>query len=376
MVGSFVSEPQNSSFSKIISNMDYIKSQQNTTTEHDDFMFAMNLVCTTSLPMVIKLAVELNLFEIIAKAGPGAQLSPKDITSHLPTQNPNTAGFLDRILRLLASYNVLTSTLATHEDDIVERLYGLAPVSKYFVPNEEGVSLASYVLLSQDKACMDSWYHLKDSILEGGIPFNKVHGKHMYEYAGVDPRFNEVFNKAMFDHTSIFMKKMLESYKGFKDLKEVVDVGGGLGSIVSMITSKYPTIKGINFDLPHVIAQAPSYPGVEHVGGNMFESVPTSETIFLKWILIDWSDEKCIKLLKNCYKAVPDHGKVIVVDAIQPIAAETSIAAKNLCLIDVGLMLLNPISKERTEEEFANLAKAAGFAGMEKVCYVHNYWIM
>ncbi|KAF9622677.1 hypothetical protein IFM89_032598 [Coptis chinensis] len=108
----------------------------------------------------------------------------------------------------------------------------------------------------------------------------------------------------------------------------------------------------------------------------MFESVPTSETIFLKWILIDWSDEKCIKLLKNCYKAVPDHGKVIVVDAIQPIAAETSIAAKNLCLIDVGMMLLNPVSKERTEEEFANLAKAAGFAGMEKVCYVDNYWIM
>lgn len=57
----------------------------------------------------------------------------------------------------------------------------------------------------------------------------------------------------MVDFTSIVMKEILKSYHGFNNLKRVVDVGGGLGMTLSMIVSKYPTITGINFDLPHVI---------------------------------------------------------------------------------------------------------------------------
>ena len=55
---------------------------------------------------------------------------------------------------------------------------------------------------------------------------------------------------------------LLESYKGFEHLKTLVDVGGGLGINLGMITSKYPTLKGINYDLPHVIEHAPTYLGM------------------------------------------------------------------------------------------------------------------
>lgn len=103
---------------------------------------------------------------------------------------------------------------------------------------------------------------MKDAVLEGGIPFNKAYGMTAFEYHGTDPRFNKVFNKGMADHSTITMKKILENYKGFEGLKSLVDVGGGTGAVVNMIVSKYPTIKGINFDLPHVIEDAPSYPGI------------------------------------------------------------------------------------------------------------------
>jgi len=66
----------------------------------------------------------------------------------------------------------------------------------------------------------------------------------------------------MSHHTTIVMKKVLQCYKGFKDVKRLVDVGGGLGMNINMITSKYTHIQGINFDLPHVIQHAPSYPGM------------------------------------------------------------------------------------------------------------------
>lgn len=102
---------------------------------------------------------------------------------------------------------------------------------------------------------------MKAAVLEGGVPFNKAHGMHAFEYPEIDPRFNKVFNTAMYNHTTILMKKMLESYAGFEDLSEVVDVGGGIGTTIGIITKKYPKIKGTNFDLPHVIAHAPAYPG-------------------------------------------------------------------------------------------------------------------
>ncbi|PQP96887.1 caffeic acid 3-O-methyltransferase [Prunus yedoensis var. nudiflora] len=125
---------------------------------------------------------------------------------------------------------------------------------------------------------------MKDAVVEGGIPFNRVHGMQTFEFLGLDPRFNQVFNTGMFNHTTIVIKKLLHIYKGLEDknLTQLVDVGGGLGMTLNLITSKYQHIKGINFDLPLVVNHAPSYPGVEHVGGDMFASVPSGNAIFLK----------------------------------------------------------------------------------------------
>ncbi|CAM8977515.1 unnamed protein product [Rhodiola kirilowii] len=207
----------------------------------------------------------------------------------------------------------------------------------------------------------------------GGVPFNRAHGMHTFEYPGKDPRFNQVFNEAMHNNTTIFMSNMLEGYKRFEKINKLVDVGGGS---VSMITSKYPHIKAINFDLPHVIENAPSYPGVEHVGGDMFESVPSADAIFMKWILHDWSDAHCLKLLKNCYKALPDNGIVIVVDTNLPDAPDNSSFTKSISQMDVLMLVQSPGGKERRAHEFDALAKEAGFSGIRHVgCYC-LFWVM
>ncbi|CAJ1974488.1 unnamed protein product [Sphenostylis stenocarpa] len=350
-------------------------------------LFAMQLASASVLPMVLKSALELDLLEIIAKTGPGAHLSPSQIASQLPTHNPDAPVMLDRILRLLACYNILSFTLRTLPDGKVERLYGLAPVAKYLVKNEDGVSIAALNLMNQDKSEKPKpnpkmtngtlpLYYLKDAVLEGGIPFNKAYGMTAFEYHGTDPRFNKVFNKGMADHSTITMKKILETYTGFEGLKSLVDVGGGTGAIINMIVSKYPTIKGINFDLAHVIQDAPSYPGVEHVGGDMFVSVPKADAIFMKWICHDWSDEHCLKFLKNCYEALPDNGKVIVAECILPVAPDSSLATKGVVHIDVIMLAHNPGGKERTEKEFEALAKGAGFQGFRVLCCAFNTYIM
>ncbi|KAF2299180.1 hypothetical protein GH714_030908 [Hevea brasiliensis] len=192
--------------------MDSTSETQMTPTQVSDEeanLFAMQLASASVLPMVLKSAIELDLLEIMAKE--------------------------------------------------VERLYGLAPVCKFLTKNEDGVSFAALCLMNQDKVLMESWYHLKDAVLEGGIPFNKAYGMISFEYHGTDPRFNKVFNKGMSDHSTIIMKKILETYKGFEGLSSI-GCCGGTGAVLSMIVSKYPSIKGIKLRFA---------PCVEHVGGDI-----------------------------------------------------------------------------------------------------------
>ncbi|GMI97422.1 caffeate O-methyltransferase 1, O-methyltransferase 1, O-methyltransferase 3 [Hibiscus trionum] len=89
--------------------------------------------------------------------------------------------------------------------------------------------------------------------MEGGVPFDRVHGMHSFEYPRKDPRFNQVFNTAMINHSTLVLNKILDSYNGLERIGCLVDVAGGLGATLRIITSKYPSMKGINFDLPHVI---------------------------------------------------------------------------------------------------------------------------
>ncbi|KAL1218689.1 Flavone 3'-O-methyltransferase 1 [Cardamine amara subsp. amara] len=336
-------------------------------TDDEATLFAMQLTTASVLPMALKSALELDLLEIMAKNS--SPMSPSEIASHLSTKNDKAPVMLDRILRLLAAYSVLTCSVRTLPDgDGFERIYGIAPVCKYLTKNEDSVSLADFCLMTQDKGAMECWYHLTDAVLEGGIPFNKAYGMGLFEDLGTDPSFNKVFNNAMANYSTIIMKKILETYKGFDGLTSLVDVGGGIGASLKMIVSKYPNIKGINFDLPHVINEAPSYPGIDHVGGDMFVSVPNGDAIFMKSTCHDWSDEHCVELLKHCYKALPDNGKVIVADCILPEIADSSSLSKVVTNLDC-LMLANCSGgKERTKKEFEALARESGFKGIQVIC--------
>ncbi|KAL6006600.1 hypothetical protein ACLOJK_032093 [Asimina triloba] len=381
-------------------------------TETEESTFAMVLSSAYAFPMTLKAAIDLDVLDIIAKAGPGAQLSPAEIAARITTKNAKAPMMLDRILRLLASYSVLTCTHLTLENGQLERLYGLAPVCKFLVRNEEGVSIAPFLAMIHDKVFMEPWYNLKDAVVDGGIPFDRAFGMSLFEYAGVDARFDEVFNTGMLNHSALVMKKIMETYTGFEGLSSLVDVGGGVGVTLNVIVSKYPKIKGINFDLPHVIASALPYSGVEHIGGDMFESVPSGEAIFMKvsldrvcedqfgmnsqrcpiyhgnqpnfivfscdlqTILHSWSEEQCSRLLKNCYNALPENGKVIVVEHILPSVPDTNLSSRHLYQMDMLMLAYCAGGKQRTEEEYEELATGSGFAGIRKASTAYNMSVL
>ena len=137
--------------------MDEVSSVTTQLPEDELCSYAMTIAAGSIPPMVLRAVVELDVLEIIKKAGVGASLSPEEIAAQLPTKNPEAASMLDRMLRLLASYCVLSYSLQTLPDGRVQRLYGLAPVCKFLTKNDDGVSLGALSLTIQDKILMKSW---------------------------------------------------------------------------------------------------------------------------------------------------------------------------------------------------------------------------
>lgn len=89
--------------------------------------------------------------------------------------------------------------------------------------------------------------------------------------------------------------------------------------------------------------------------------------------LHNWTDENCVKILKNCYEALPSKGKVIVIGIVLPEAPETSAASLYALTLD-NTMLMQPGGQERTEREFQALSKDAGFSELRVACVASNLW--
>ncbi|GLJ31547.1 hypothetical protein SUGI_0633100 [Cryptomeria japonica] len=149
-------------------------------------------------------------------------------------------------------------------------------------------------------------------------------------------------------------------------INSLVDVGGGLGSALSFIMDNCKHIRGINFDLPYVIASALPIAGVQHVSGNMFEHIPSADAIFIKSVLHDWSDDDCVRVFRRCYEAIPENGKVIIVDALIVERKKSKDNKENLLrgvglVFDMEMMLLSTGGKEQIEMEFKQILSKAGF---------------
>jgi hypothetical protein len=241
---------------------------------------AMRLATMMVVPAALKAAIELGVFEILAKARGAAprakSLTAKEIASQVI--QPDSDGlsvindrYLERILRLLASENVVSeSAVAVASGNSscstsgMERCYALQPAGTYFVrSDEDAASLAPLLVQLQDRDFLEPWHHLSATVMDDSTePFTKAHGEPVFQYTSHNPRLDKIFNTSMAHHSRLYTQAVLQVYHGFQDVKCLVDVGGGTGSSLALIAAKYPHIRGINYDLPHVTAASPAHPGI------------------------------------------------------------------------------------------------------------------
>ncbi|GLJ25135.1 hypothetical protein SUGI_0480760 [Cryptomeria japonica] len=319
------------------------------------------IILSAAKPMALQAAVLLNIPDIIAMHGIENPLSVDQIASHIftSTNKPAHTEYLFRIMRLLASIGVFTEETTVDYGGTPLFKYGLTGLSKLLVKNDAQKSCAPTVLAINLKCIIDGYQHLHDSVIEGCPAFTKANGMGIFEYMSNNPEANRILNEGMATNTGPLVAHVVKIYDGFKNFKSVVDVAGGVGSAISVIVAEYPHIHGINLDLPHVIRTASPIQGVEHVEGNMFEQIPCADAIFMKWILHDWDNGQCLKILKNCYEAIPEDGKVLIVDAV--IDDDGGMKRQAGLLLDMCMMAASIGGKERTRKEFEDLFYKAGF---------------
>ncbi|CAL5033630.1 unnamed protein product [Urochloa decumbens] len=329
-------------------------------------LHALELISAFAISMTVKAAIELGLIDVLSTAASRA-MTADELSAQLPAADKaEAAASVDRLLRFLASYNVVKCSAETGPNGEALRRYTAAPVCRWLASNSSEGSLAPLAMFAVDEDYLPT---CPPAVACGGpSAFERAHGMPMFPYMGTNARLNRVFNKAMAQQTVMVIGKLLERFKGFDG------VGGGTGATLEMITSRYKNIRGINFDLPHALSEAPAIPGVKHVPGNMFEEVPNGDAIFLKSMLHLQNDDDCIKILKNCHRALPERGKVIAVEIVLPAIPEATPMAQNPFRLDVIMLNNFRGGKERTEQEFLKLGRDSGYEGEFRSTYIFaNY---
>lgn len=334
----------------------------------------------------LRVVVELNIPHILATQAPAPKytMTSEEILQHVAAASKPNARNLERTMRLLTCKSVFSEEVeysAKGEMQTVVRRYGLTPLSRVLVPGHSTGSVANFVVFATvGPVYGKALEHLSESILLGEDAFELAYGMNEFEYMHSHPEHLSVFQAAMTDHANQLLPLLLAKYQGFKTVRKLMDVGGGEGTILARILARYPHVQGVNFDLPEVVATAPRHRGVEHMGGNMFYSIPSGcDAIFMKSIMHDWNDEDCLKILQNCYKALPVGGKVIIVDAIVPLETpKDSEALENVGIFasDFVMQVHCPDGRERHQHEFQHLVTAAGFSHFQVVVQLDYMFVM
>ncbi|KAL4584807.1 hypothetical protein LXL04_009417 [Taraxacum kok-saghyz] len=303
---------------------------------------------------VVKCAIELQIPDILQKHETPITLS--ELASELGCSCSSSS--LYRIMRFLIQYNIF------QEKPISETSVGYSqtPLSR-LLTRDANHSMADLVLLETSPIMLAPWQKLSASVLGNGeSAFRAAHGDDLWKLAAGNPGHSKLIEDAMACDARMAVEAVIEGCpEVFEGLKTVVDVGGGDGTALKMIVEGSPWMKGINFDLPHVVSVAPLWNGVEHVGGDMFDHIPKADAAYLMKVLHDWGDEECIDILRKCRNAISkDTGKVIIVEAV--VGCEENHEFKDVVLmLDMVMMAHTSTGKERTLKEWSYVFNEAGF---------------
>ncbi|MFL6143764.1 MAG: methyltransferase [Labedaea sp.] len=192
-----------------------------------------------------------------------------------------------------------------------------------------------------------------------GIPaYVQRYGRGFWEDLDASPRLRRSFDAQMNWRFRVQAGQIAQRFD-WSRFREVLDVGGGDGTVLAAILHAHPGLRGRVLDLAPTttaatdrFAAAGLHDRASAVTGSFFDPLPVGADAYLLCdILHDWDDGAARTILTRCRRAAAADGTVVVIEPIRGQGAGTA--------IDL-FMLMCFGGRERTVDELSRLAADCG----------------
>ncbi|CAF0928084.1 unnamed protein product [Didymodactylos carnosus] len=292
--------------------------------------------------------------------------------------------FLYRVLRTLADADVVIQFPSDDEDSNTsnnpeyEDRFQLTDSGLFLTTNHPS-NARDIVRLDLGPVMEKSSTYLPSLIQNGyinGNGFEQAVGDSLFDYLQKEENkeYSVMFNNAMSSFSN-YEGPLIASVTDFSRFTILVDIGGGVGTLLSFILEQCKQLNGIVFDLDHVIENAKtSKPNefeakqIEHtryqfISGDMFksETIPQADAYMMKFIMHDWNDEKAIEILKSIRLANKNcEWKTITIFIADMMILPNNINNWEARAMDIEMLSVTS-AKERTKREYIRLLEQSGY---------------
>ncbi|HEV2336713.1 MAG TPA: methyltransferase [Stellaceae bacterium] len=281
----------------------------------------------------------------------------RDVAS-LASATATHAPSLSRLLRALAAVGVVRET-----EDLRYTLTSLGATLRTDQPG----SMRAWARFVLGDEMLHTWRALPQTVRTGDIGFRHAFGTDQRSYLATHPDFATLFNAAMLSATQGINAEIGAHYP-FGNFGWIVDVGGGIGTLLLPILDRHPEMRGTIFEFPDVAVQARERIAAaglaarcDAVEGDARITVPAgADAYVMKAVLHGRTDDEAGSILHNCRHAMSAHARLLIIERLLPerIDPNDAIGRENL-LSDINMMVAAG-GRERTEEEYRGLLVKAG----------------
>jgi hypothetical protein len=293
---------------------------------------------------ILYVAAELNLADGLAEKPTTAEELAQSTATNAPS--------LYRLMRALASLGLFTEGPGHR--------FSLTLLGQEFRTG----TIRATVLTAAGDLITKSLEQLPYSVQTGKSGFEKAFGVPFFEYLANHPVEASLFSETMVGFHGSEPASVAAAYD-FSQFETIIDVGGATGNLLATILDRYPQPRGILFDLPHVVRDAPALIEARELvhritieAGNFFESVPTAAGAYLlSHIIHDWSEAQCLTILGNCRRTMKANSRLLIIETVLA-PGDTPQSGK---ILDIIMLALFTGAQERSEPEYRGLLDKAGF---------------
>jgi hypothetical protein len=296
---------------------------------------------------VVWVAAKLGVADMLAGGARSADELAGPAGLHAPS--------LHRLLRTLGMLGIV------HEED--GHRFALTPLGEAMREGAPGCA-KSTILTFGGPAMSAALGEFEHSVRTGQTGFEKALGVPIFGYFAQHPDEAKLFSETMIGFHGAEPPAVAAAYD-FGSVGTLVDVGGSSGNMLAAVLARHPGVRGVLFDLPHVVSQSASSflasngldGRVSVVPGDFFSGVPAGgDCYLLSHIIHDWNEEQCLTILRNVRAAMKPEARLLIVEMVLP----TGDAPHPGKILDM-VMLVVPGGRERTEAEYRDLLAKAGF---------------